>query len=473
MDAEGGFSFGLSSLNIGQTYFYRSFVKVNGVVIYGEVKSFVTLSLVPPALNDVSEITYCDAVISGKVNIPKSVSATYGFRYSTSRDFTGSVLDERVKQLDSENNFSVRISSLVPGNTYYYQSYIKAGGETVYGDISSFRTDTMDLSSSGSANCYVVSGTGLYRFVTVKGNSSESVGVVTSSEILWEASETSSLLSSGDLINSVSYKDGYITFQTNDTYKEGNAVIAAKDAAGTILWSWHIWFTDQPQGQVYYNDAGTVMDRNLGATSAMTWDVGAQGLLYQWGRKDPFLCSGINSTNIWPSVVLSDSSKGTIDYATANPTIFITQNDKNSDWYYTGDNSIDNTRWTTSDMTKSIYDPCPSGWRVPDGGGNGVWAKALGSSLSFTDGSLSYESVGGGINFYDRFGSDYPIWYPASGYRDGNDSGLSNVNRGGYYWTASPDGDKVFRMRFYKDGSVYPSNNYTPAYAFSVRCVKE
>ena len=163
-------------------------------------------------------------------------------------------------------------------------------------------------------------------------------------------------------------------------FKEGNAVIAAKDADGNILWSWHIWLTDQPQAQVYNNDAGTMMDRNLGATSATPSDVGALGLLYQWGRKDPFLGSSSISSNTiakstitWPSAVSSDSSNGTIEYATAHPTTFITYNWSNYDWYYTGSSSTDDTRWTTSSSDKSIYDPCPAGWRVPD---KGIWSKA-------------------------------------------------------------------------------------------------
>ena len=84
-------------------------------------------------------------------------------------------------------------------------------------------------------------------------------------------------------------ESGEIHFTTGDM--EGNALIALCNADGDILWSWHIWFTDDPRGQEYYNNAGTMMDRNLGATSATPGDVGALGLLYQWGRKDPFLGS--------------------------------------------------------------------------------------------------------------------------------------------------------------------------------------
>ena len=211
--------------------------------------------------------------------------------------------------------------------------------------------------------------------------------------ILWESFGTSETPDYCALIKEVRYDGEYIKFQTADTFKEGNAVIAVMDVNSNILWSWHIWLTDQPKGQVYYNNAGTMMDRNLGATSATPSDVGVEefGLFYQWGRKDPFLGFApiydesteseseseqeyhydsrpeAKSTITWPSAVSSNYSCGTIEYAIAHPTTFITENDKNYDWYYSY-SGTDNTRWTTSEKDKSIYDPCPPGWRVPNGG---------------------------------------------------------------------------------------------------------
>ena len=341
---------------------------------------------------------------------------------------------------------------------------------------------SVSLSSKGTANCYIVFQSGTYGFPTVKGNSSQSVGTVASAAVLWESFGTSQTPLVGDLISKVSYSNGIITFQTNNTFKEGNAVIAAKDASGKILWSWHIWLTDQPQGQVYYNNAGTMMDRNLGATSATPGDAGALGLLYQWGRKDPFLgSSSISSSTVakstitWPSAVSSNSSRGTVAYAVANPTTYIILNSSNGDWYYTGSSSTDNTRWTTSYMVKSIYDPCPAGWRVPDGGANGVWSKALGSSSSFTNSSL-YSSSNEGMNFSGKFGSASTIWYPASGYR--NDSGVSldYVGGIGIYWSASPDGYDAYYLYFNNfgsiDDSVRPSDGNFRAYGYSVRCLQ-
>ena len=341
--------------------------------------------------------------------------------------------------------------------------------------------ETTDLSSAGTANCYVVSESGMYKIKAVKGNSTESVGDVASAEVLWETFGTNENISYYDLIKSAFYEDGYISFQTSHVFREGNAVIAAKDASGKILWSWHIWLTDQPEGQEYYNNAGTMMDRNLGATSAAPGDVGAFGLLYQWGRKDPFLGSSSDiadevakSSISWPSMISSNSIYGTIEYTVANPTTFIVGNESNNDWYYTGDASIDETRWTTSDKAKSIYDPCPMGWRVPDGGENGVWSKALGSASYFSD-SLLYDFSYVGMNFSGRFGADPTIWYPASGYRNHYVGGLGNVNNSGFYWSASLYDLKAYHLYFANNGDVRPSSYdfSTCADGYSVRCVQE
>ena len=301
--------------------------------------------------------------------------------------------------------------------------------------------------------------------------------MVASASILWKTFGTSTTPDVFDLIRAFCYKDGYITFKTADTFREGNAVIAAKDASGKILWSWHIWFTDQPQAQVYKKKSRIMMDRNLGATSATPGDVGALGLLYQWGRKDPFLGSSsirsntlAKSTITWPSAVESNSSNGTIEFATAHPTTFITCNDRNRDWYYTGSRSTDKTRWTTSSSAKSIYDPCPAGWRVPDGGSNGVWTKVLGYRSSYTS---TYNSTNEGMNFSGKFGSASAIWYPASGSRSCDDGSLNNVGYVGFSWSAYSGGYFAYGLRFSYDGDVSPSSSSIRAYGHSVRCIQE
>ncbi len=493
---DGTFSVSLENLNINTKYYYCPYVKQNGSYTYGEAKEFNTVNAIPTVSVVESSITSRKATLFGMVsNLSDSDKSCleFGVAYSTSSSGlkSSSSVKESVTLL-SDGTFSVSLENLNRNTKYYYCSYVKHHGNYTYGETKDFTTSdpystpadlnvasATDLSYSASANCYIISASGLYKFKTVKGNSTTSVGSVSNAGILWETFGTSTTPQYCDLIKAFCYKDGYIAFQTAETFKEGNAVIAAKDASGNILWSWHIWFADQPQGQVYYNSAGTMMDRNLGATSATPGDVGALGLLYQWGRKDPFLGSAsiseeveAKSTINWPSAVESNSSNGTVAYATANPTTFIKYNSKNNDWYYTGSSSTDNTRWTTSETDKSIYDPCPSGWRVPDGGSNGVWSKALGTD-SVSDYDL-YNSTNEGMNFFGKFGKASTIWYPASGYRD--NYSLNFVGDYGHYWSASPsssDSSRAYCLHIYDYGWVGPSSDSHRAYGRSVRCLKE
>ena len=130
--------------------------------------------------------------------------------------------------------------------------------------------------------------------------------------------------------------------------------------------------------------------------------------------------------------------------------------------YYTGSFSTDNTRWQTS---KTIYDPCPPGWRVPDGGSNGVWSKAVGSSSSFTQ---TYDSTNKGMNFSGKFGSAGTIWYPAAGYLYLGDGSLSEVGYCGFWWSCTPS-DLAYHLYLY----VGPSKSDDRAYGRSVRCLQE
>ena len=340
-----------------------------------------------------------------------------------------------------------------------------------------------------TANSYIVSAAGDYKFrATHKGNSStEAIGAITSAAVLWESFGTATAPAVGDLVKNVAYSDGYIRFTA--TAAEGNAVIAVIDDKGTdgteddvILWSWHIWLTDQPAEHVYNNSAGTMMDRNLGATSAAKGDAGALGLLYQWGRKDPFLGSSSTSSNTvalstltWPSPVQVSTLPVDATYHIANPTTFITSENsrQNYDWFFTSSSEYHNDRWPDSGSPKSIYDPCPAGWRVPDGGENGIWAKAHGSSTNYNS---TYDSAKRGFNFSGDFGESSPIWYPLQGQRGYDDGNLKYVGLYGRYWScSSPTGSPQAYVLYtwYSGGTVKPIATTDRANGLPVRCCKE
>lgn len=272
-----------------------------------------------------------------------------------------------------------------------------------------------------TANSYIVNKAGHYKFKAYKGNSdilagqahpdNHPTGDIDHASVLWETFGTSTEPETGDLIKSISQQGEFIYFSTSPEFLEGNAVIAAKDAIGNILWSWHIWFTDTPEEQIYYNNAGTMMDRNLGATSTTPNDIKALGLLYQWGRKDPFLGASSNieytaakSTIRWPSPTISESTTGTIEYAISNPTTFIYVPDYNNEphWLYGGNGNL----WKSN---KTIYDPCPAGWHVPD---VEVWEIASGHSEGFMMPSDMIISEYIGTNLSGILGEASLIWYP-------------------------------------------------------------
>ena len=324
-------------------------------------------------------------------------------------------------------------------------------------------SEFVNLSEEGYANCYIVSKEGAYAFTPTRGNSGESVGEISSVEVIWESSD-GEISSSSTLIRYLKYVDGQITFKTPNSLTEGNLVIAAKNFRGTILWSWHIWITDRMTKQTYNNNAGNVMPRNLGAISGKAGEAGSLGLLYQWGRKDPFLGN-------MPEKVASNVTTGTVDFVVQNPMTFVTANKNNNDWYYTGSVETDDTRWTDSSKMKSMYDPCPVGWRVPDGGKEGLWAKTTGTSVYFSD--YPYDNDNGGMNFSNKFSTAGNVWYPAAGYIGHNDAVLYGAGSYGCYWTASSFGYAAYCLYFNESGTVVPADFNSRACALSVRCVQE
>lgn len=371
-----------------------------------------------------------------------------------------------------------------PGRKFYVpieavEAYRSADGWKNYKDFIygyDGNRQSIDLSSTGTANSYIVSEAGNYSFKAVKGNTTTTVGEVDYVDVQWESYGTDERPETGDLVDEVSYSDGNIYFTASD--KKGNALIAALDEDGNILWSWHIWMTDTPEDQIYNNNAGTVMDRNLGATSAVPGNVGSLGLLYQWGRKDPFLGSSsifpngtiAASTAQWPEPAFAYNQEGTIEYATTHPTLFLkvpSLRFMNWDWYYTGSLSSDETRWMPGDNGKTMYDPCPAGYRVPDSGNNGLWAKALDFDGYFDVQDSSLRGVNFGSGQY-TFGSDEMIWYPIVYGLDVN--GVLETTPSTFYWSSSVD---TGFLGLSISDSVMLSASKRPASACAVRCVKD
>ena len=292
----------------------------------------------------------------------------------------------------------------------------------------------INLSANGSANCYVVNTAGAkYKFkANVKGNGYDPISGKeaeaidlngANAYIFWGYKKTTSdgadntKLNASILRESVKIEGDYITFETPADMQDGNVGIAVADASGNIMWSWHIWCV---QGYDYQTNAVDVavhgmnfkiMDRNLGAFSnpaaienPTEEDYAyALGLLYQWGRKDPFLCGGtqyatngstwfdfIKNGTLVKSPTFSikgDAAYNYNDFIAAHGLSdfaeILAHSIKNPLQFYLSDNhwvsasDNDNSNGQTTDWgkiwgnqkaefggTKTMYDPCPVGYTV-------------------------------------------------------------------------------------------------------------
>ena len=243
--------------------------------------------------------------------------------------------------------------------------------------------------------------------------------------------------------------------------------------------------TDKPREQVYDNNAGIMMDRNLGATSATPDDITSFGLMYQWGRKDPFRGAGelvsaengksslISTTAEWPDAVVSDKTTGTIEYAVSHPMTFIIENSNNSDWFYTDEWDSDDTRWQPG---KTVYDPCPAGWRVPDGGSDGIWARAMGITDDYFESTGGWDTGHSGVDFSKTdkpLATGETVWYPYEGLIYSDSGNLSLALDLGGYWSVTKRSHYGYVLAMMKyDQAVMPYLDSPRAHGCSVRCMK-
>ena len=309
----------------------------------------------------------------------------------------------------------------------------------------------------------------------------------------------------------------------------GNALVAIRKTSSPtlndILWSWHLWITDYdpyvqwtrvsgtyvyavPGGEIhrYADKAGEplwntaayadafIMDRNLGARAAVPGGESdassAFGCFYQFGRKDPFPADG-TVTSIGADMTGAPGEgtiKRNIRYSIHHPETFI--NGGNNNWTtYETEGAIlgrQNAYWNDPgrdahsddpseaafdycEAGKSVYDPCPYGWRVP---AMKVWSGFSTATVQWTTApvkALYYYPEG-----YDPSAPKGSLFFPSPGYRrpSRQDSGTN-----GYYWTDDPGSATYARgLRFYASGGMTLSSigvsNYYRSSGYPVRCIR-
>lgn len=333
-----------------------------------------------------------------------------------------------------------------------------------------FSADVKDLDTEGTANCYIITAPGSYKFKAVYGNEPNSyIMDVEEAVVLWETWNDDQEVEAGSVIVSADYAEDYMIIKTPDTLRPGNAVVAVLDGEGKILWSWHLWI---PQTPVTTADFGGIMgkplmDRNLGAlvateASAAPVDPLSYGMVYQWGRKDPFTNTHTALTNAVATWAGMDEEVApamiSLAESIANPRLL--GHIDNGNWLEVDDETL----W--SDEAKTIYDPCPAGYRVPARDtGLPFWSADLSSQTGWSiDGTNGWLTLG-----------DPAAVFPIAGYRDDYSvGGMAKVGVRTLYWTARGNAAKAYGADLRFDKGTYLGNGSAPkARLGSVRCVVE
>lgn len=293
----------------------------------------------------------------------------------------------------------------IPAN--YEGGFIEISSDNVhveYIPVSSLDT-FIPLDTEGTSNSYIADrGAASYSFTaTIMGNGANGIidegkfedasgNILTkagganihplSAKLLWQDTD--------ELVEQVALVNGRV--QVKMGRSRGNALIAVYDKAdpnaedAKVLWSWHLWCTAVPQiieftaprtGHEY-----TIMDRNVGATTSTLGLVTTQGLQYQFGRKDPFTTSldYDEDVAVFLRNVRSDSLPHlfsheeplTIAQAIGKPDVFIHRINltggkwcETSEMKYLWGNPEGQAEYFPSLTVKTIYDPCPIGYKVP------------------------------------------------------------------------------------------------------------
>lgn len=415
----------------------------------------------------------------------------------------------------------------VPAN--YEGGFIEISSDNVhveYIPVSSLDTFT-PLDTEGTANSYIADrGAGSYSFTaTIMGNGVDGIidegkfedasgNILTkagganihplSAKLLWQDTD--------ELVEQVALVNGRV--QVKMGRSRGNAVIAVYDKTNPnaedakVLWSWHLWCTATPKilefvTSIYTGNNYKVMDRNLGATATKAYLGTVQGLHYQWGRKDPF--SG-SLTYDGIRTILYDVRSGQGVYKYSDERVTAGQAISTPSSLYSPRRGLGGESWCTKttelkylwgnpdgeqdafpkETLKSLYDPCPYGYKVAPHDVFKILSKGeiaifppAGASLGDMYFIKSY-FANGSTFYYDNAGiNETKLIYLPETYRPNGDG--IKLGKWGVYWCSSPHpADKehsglMFNFHPYT-AMDFEYNIYNPVVTSvpaSIRCVKE
>ena len=233
-DAEYNYSAGISGLDPGTVYYYRSYVTQNGQDTYGETKSFTTKELASLILTgSATEVESKSARLNATLDLTdvQYVSIEFGFVWGTSNSNldTKLVIDNLVN-----SDYSALLSDLLPKTQYWYKAYVQLDGRTLFGDIATFTTDVVPVTSVSLSNTE-------HTFHTIGGSITLKATVLpedaANKEVEWMSSDNEvATVSSSGRVKAIGNGKATITVRTKDNNKVATcAITVAQYVTGILL----------------------------------------------------------------------------------------------------------------------------------------------------------------------------------------------------------------------------------------------
>ena len=281
----------------------------------------------------------------------------------------------------------------------------------------------------------------------------------------------------------------YVEFEVpkgDDTHgiRSGNAVIAVKNAAGTVMWSWHLWFAKPEalntiactnhQGYIYkftqntlgyaylaWEETPYAQDRKCRVTlqpTAGNTNSSQKGIVYitlkayskkedictfyQFGRKDAMPRKD------------EDAKEGSFSIAPGQQSIGTTIQNPDK-MYYTATALYDHynkTYWNTWSanyvpgwdhvwndypVVKTVYDPCPAGFHMPPSNA----ASGFTTTGEASTNESEINKIGdfdNGVHFKTSPSATTTIYFPALGSRYGRTGIWGGGATSAWHWYATP-----------------------------------
>lgn len=321
-------------------------------------------------------------------------------------------------------------------------------------------------------------------------------------EVVWKLQRDGKGLNGGTVSGTPIIEGNTMTVTTNT---QGNALVAIKKG-GDIVWSYHIWVVQTPSDhsvEDYTYKIGDeefqMMSHNLGAVYGSVQNASSAfmtyGMYYQWGRKEPLPAYGTETYANGATALFSSEHKTntTICDALKNPLVAYKTlpSSSNQGVVYYPQTIKNNVLWgapegyqisSTSDIStkvegcvKTVYDPCPEGYMVPQG-----WhfsgltisnskRQGFGAILKYDGVNECYYSIPG------VFAVNVDV---VAGETKINTGTIARAGYDGRYHVSNPFGTTGWASSYFKisatlEGTISLSNNYgAEANACSVRCMK-